>query len=200
MNTRMIRKMLPPFLEPGPGGAWTTSPIVPWGIGLPPPLPPHLMEVIIQGARLEGGNGSECVTRVVGASWLFWLGLDSLTHFYRSTHLPQGLRTLEPLQLLQGNRSRECWGEKKQGGWAGSLSFPVALGIPSPYTCPYLRCRHTLWKQSPRLERERETNVPLHERLSSGGSRSARFGQQWRIVGVITELPACIFQGFRNRW
>lgn len=84
-------------------------------------------------------------------------------------------------------------GRKKQGGWAGSLSFPVALGVP-PLIHVVSECRHTLWKQSPRLERERETNVPLHERLSSGGSRSARFGQQWRIVGVITELPACIFQ------
>ena len=59
------------------------------------------MEVVTQGARLEGGNGSECVTRVVGASWLFWLGLEPLTYFDPSTHLSQGLQTLEPFHLLQ---------------------------------------------------------------------------------------------------
>ena len=65
--------MLPAFLEPGPGGAWTTSPIVPRGTGLPLSLSRHLMGVRIQGATLEGGKGSECAVRVVGPAGCFRL-------------------------------------------------------------------------------------------------------------------------------
>lgn len=65
--------MLPPFLELGPGGAWTTFPIVPRGTGLPLSLPRHLMGVRIQGATLEGGKGSVCGARAVGPAGCFHL-------------------------------------------------------------------------------------------------------------------------------
>lgn len=83
--------MLPPFLELGPGGAWTTFPIVPRGTGLPLSLPRHLMGVRIQGATLEGGKGSISVwSKGCGASWLLSLGLLPLTCFVPSSHLLQG--------------------------------------------------------------------------------------------------------------
>ena len=86
--------MLLPFLEPGPGGCLDYISHSTLG---------HRAASTPNGSynsrsQVGGWEWIRVCNRVVGAGWLFWLGLEPLTYFVPST---QGLRTLEPFHLLQ---------------------------------------------------------------------------------------------------
>lgn len=83
----------------------------------------------VGGRYSEGWEGIRVWSQGCGASQQLWLGLEPLTCFFPSPHLPQGLKKLElfcpPPSHQREQVWKSDWGKNGRDEFAGASFFPV---------------------------------------------------------------------------